>query len=300
MKLILILFCLTLSLISFGQGCSDAGFCSISGMNPTHHMDSSKTLHHNLQFGLTSGLAQFGVFITSPYVQYDVKFTEKITLSAKINYSLINGSLTSNHGFSDLFTSVNYQVNETVSIINGVKAPFNNANTKYQGKSLPMSYQTTLGTVDYLLGVTFKKNDLVFSLGTQIPMIQNNNGFFVEDLEPFGIDSNYLSTNQFIRKSDIIARINYVTSLKNEKFKLTLGLLPIYHISNDEYISKEGVQKVIDKSKGLTLNINSVIRYYLSSNQHIDVTLGIPVVNRSQRPDGLTQMALNFQYGFKF
>ena len=92
------------------QGCSDAGFCSINGVNPSSHLDSSKTLKNQLQIGITSGLAQFGVFISSPYLQYDVQASEELILSAKINYTLTNGSLTSNNGFSDVFLSINYNI----------------------------------------------------------------------------------------------------------------------------------------------------------------------------------------------
>jgi hypothetical protein len=204
------LTCLMLCLCFFikAQGCSDAGFCSISGINPTHHLDSTKFLSNSFKLGITSGLAQFGVFITTPYLEYDVRIVKRITFSTKISYTIIDGSITKNHGLSDFFVSVNYQPLTMFSIINGIKTPFNQANKKYEGYNLPMSYQTTLGTVDYLFGLSLKKNKFAFSLGTQIPIIQNNNLFFVENFEPFGINPNYSSTNGYIRKSDVIARIN--------------------------------------------------------------------------------------------
>lgn len=289
-----------LQLMLLAQGCSDAGFCSINGVNPSSHLDSNKTLNNHLQIGLTSGIAQFGVFISSPYIQYDVQATEKLTLSAKANYTIINGALTLNNGFSDVFLSINYNIYKSFSFISGVKVPFNNADAIYQGYELPMSYQTTLGTSDYLIGISYSKKNMLFSIGSQIPLIQNRNSFFVENFLSYGINENYLSTNKYIRKPDIIARFNYVATLKNENFKLTLGVLPIYHLTNDEYTGLDGVRKSIPKSKGLTLNLNSVIRYQISETNHLDLTVGLPVLSRENRPDGLTQLALNIQYGINF
>lgn len=294
------MFFVSLNLLSMGQGCSDAGFCSINGMNPSSHLDSAKTLKQQFSIGITNGLAQFGVFISSPYIQYDIQTTKELAISVKLNYILTNGSLTSTNGLSDLFVSTNYQLSEKISMINGVKAPFNNANKKYKGADLPMSYQTSLGTVDYLVGLSYKHKNLLFSLGAQLPIIQNNNSFFIDNFLADGINENYISTNNFIRKTDIIARFNYVAPLKNEKFKLTMGVLPIYHIKNDEYTDNNGIKQEITGSKGLTLNVNSIIRYKISDNNLLDLTVGIPTLSRSKRPDGLSQMAMNLQYAVKF
>lgn len=296
----LLLFFVSFNLPSYSQGCSDAGFCSISGMNPSSHIDSSKSLNQQFMIGVTNGLAQFGVFISSPYIQYDAQLAEKVAVSTKLNYTLANGPLTTSSGLSDLFVSVNYSVTENISIINGVKAPFNNADKKYKGYELPMSYQTSLGTVDYLIGLSFRKKNVLISVGAQIPIIQNSNSFFVENYIVDGINENYTSTNNYIRKTDVIARFNYLPQLKNDKLKLTLGLLPIYHISNDEFTSLNNVQQEISGSKGITLNANSILRYELSETNYFDITAGIPLLSRQRRPDGLSQLAINFQYGVKF
>ena len=233
-RIIVILLLLLINQRFYSQGCSDAGFCSINGMNPSNHLDSTKTLKQQFSVGVTNGLAQFGVFISSPYVQYDIQATKELGISAKINYAIINGSLSSTNGFSDLFISTNYQLSEKISMINGVKAPFNTANKKYKGVDLPMSYQTSLGTVDYLVGLSYKHKNTLFSIGTQLPILQNDNSFFVENFLAEGININYISTNNYVRKADVIARFNYVVPLKNENLKLTMGVLPIYHIDNDQ------------------------------------------------------------------
>lgn len=284
----------------FSQGCSDAGFCSISGINPSSQLDSTQTLNNQILFGFTSGLAQFGVLINSPSIQYDTKLTKDISLSAKLNYSFINGSLTSNHGLSDIYLTSRINLNKKVSLINGVKMPFNNANKSYKGSGLPMAYQTTLGTYDYLLGINYSNTKILINAGTQIPIIQNDNSFFKDNFLDEGINPNYISTNKFNRHADLIFRFNYIFSMKNDAIKLTVGAMPIYHLKNDEYKGENGIRKDIPNSKGLTLNINSVFRYKLSPSNFIDITLGLPVIARESRPDGLSQLALNLQYGVKF
>lgn len=284
----------------FSQGCSDAGFCSISGINPASHLDSNKALNHQMLFGFTTGIAQFGVIINSPYVQYDVQLFEELSLSTKINYALINGSLISNHGLSDVFISTNLKINKNISLINGMKIPFNDADKTYKGFDLPMSYQTTLGTYDYLAGINYSSKNLLVSIGAQVPITQNNNSFFVENFLTDDIDPNYKSTNNYIRQADLIIRFNYLLALKNEKLKLTIGAMPIYHLADDKYTDINGIEQTINNSKGLTMNINSVLRYQLSERNHFDFTVGIPVASRKSRPDGLSQFAINIQYGVKF
>lgn len=297
--ILLCLICITVS-NAFSQGCSDAGFCSISGINPSSHLDSTKTSKSQVLFGLNSGIAQFGVFITNPFVQADYSVSDNLKISAKITYALISGSLTSNQGLSDLYITSQSHLSKNLSFISGVKIPFNEANDSKNGYSLPMSYQTTLGTYDYLAGLNYNKSNLLFSIGTQIPLVQNGNGFFVDNFLDENIGSNYISTNKFVRKADLIFRINYRLKLTNEKLKLTIGTMPIYHLQNDEYKDMKGLKRTIQGSKGLTLNLNSVLRYSFNNSKFLDVTVGIPVLSRKRRPDGLSQLALNFQYGIRF
>ena len=76
--------------------------------------------------------------------------------------------------------------------------------------------------------------------------------------------------------------------------------MPIYHLKNDEYKDTNGIRKSINGSEGLTLNVNSVLRYKITKTAFFDLTVGLPVMSRTSRPDGLSQLALNLQYGIKF
>ena len=300
MKYCFVLILILASLLLKGQGCSDAGFCSVSGMNASEHLDTSKITNQKISFGLTNGIAQFNVYIGSPYVKYDIQVIEDLVLSAKLNYTFIIGKLTVVKGFSDLIVSTKYSVNKHFSLINGIKVPFNKSNLKYKGYEMPMSYQTTLGTVDYLFGMTYNKPKYFLGIGLQLPLVQNSNSFFAPSLIPFGLDSNYLSTNNYIRKSDLIIRVNYLPSLISEKLKLTVGILAIQHLANDKFTDVSGQQKDIKSSEGLTLNLNAISRFSVSKKSYIDFTLGVPVINRLARPDGLAQFALNLNYGINF
>ena len=65
---------------------------------------------------------------------------------------------------------------------------FNDADKTYKGFDLPMSYQTTLGTYDYLAGINYSSSNILVSIGAQVPITQNNNSFFVENFLTDDID----------------------------------------------------------------------------------------------------------------
>ena len=163
-----------------------------------------------------------------------------------------------------------------------------------------MSYQTSLGTIDVIAGISYTKKNLSLTLAYQQPLTQNKNKFFIEDYTSEQIDSNYISTNSYYRESDILLRLSYNYNFKNKKMTLISSILPIYHIGDDSFVNKENQKQNIPGSKGLTLNLNIFYQYKLTDSQKIEFSVGAPVVSRESRPDGLSQFAVGLEYSINF
>ena len=296
---IFVMFILTIK--SYSQGCSDAGFCTINAINPTtNQKDTSATKNNYLKTGFSIGSAQYGVTVLTPYLEYDHAINEKLLFSTKITYGLRTGKLTATADLSDVFLSASYKITKNWAVIKGIKAPFNSGNSTKNGLDLPMSYQTSLGTIDFISGVSFQKNNLSASIGAQIPLTQNSNQFLPENFSEDVLDERYISTYNFKRMPDVLLRFTYHHQFKNEKLKLIGGVLPIYHLANDKYTNQKGESLEIKYSQGLTLNLNAILQYNMGKNQVLEFSTGAPVIARKSRPDGLSQFAIGIQYGIKF
>jgi len=282
------------------QGCSDAGFCTVHSIKPIEVSDSSSVVKNLINTGFSIGVAQYSVLIVSPYVEYSRIFNKRFTTTLKLLYSVHGGDLTTNHGLSDIILTTNYKVSSFINLIGGFKIPLNSANSTLYGLSLPMSYQTSLGTFDAIAGISYKKKSFSFTFAYQQPLTQNENKFFVEDYPPGTIDSNYQSTNNYFRKADLLLRMSYNHKIKNKRMALIYSVLPIYHIGDDTFVDKENIRQEIEGSRGLTLNLNIFYKYKLSDSQAIELSLGAPVVSRDSRPDGLSSFSLGIEYSVNF
>lgn len=84
-----------------------------------------------------------------------------------------------------------------------------------------------------------------------------------------------------------MARIDRVWRFND--WGLKIGLLPIFHVANDELLSTENTGYVtIEGSQGFTINIPFGAWYNLDS-WTFGLDGGFPVVTRDARPDGLTR-----------
>jgi hypothetical protein len=53
-------------------------------------------------------------------------------------------------------------------------------------------------------------------------------------------------------------------------------------------------------SQGLTLNLNAVLKSYISPTQSLEFNVGAPAAARSVRPDGLSKFAVGIGYSISF
>jgi hypothetical protein len=163
-------------------------------------------------------------------------------------------------------------------------------------RSLPMPYQTSLGTTDILFGANYRIGRWTAALAYQyVWKDQNGNGFdhlfWMEVPEAQG----YFESAALERADDAVARIQYAFTW--EDLIVQPGLLAIWHVYEDKRWDPAGSPDrpiPIEGSDGLTLNLTADARYELSDTWSLEASFGSPLITREVRPDGLTRsMVLN-------
>lgn len=302
-----VLSILLLSIFSntiLAQGCSDAGFCTISGVKPTFYFPWQEA-QNQVKIGAFYGRADHAIGVWGNYIQYTRSFNSKWSADAKITSLGQSGNGISTFGLGDVFLSGNYKLNDKIHFTFGTKIPLSNASKSKNGIPLPMDYQSSLGTFDLFASVGYKIENFLFNAGVQIPLTQNKNGFYSENIFP-----DFQPTLHFKRSADVLLRISYPFEI-SEKFRLTPSVLPIYHLADDKAVSEKIINVVsgeftnvslpIKGSKGLTLNANLYADYQFDRHNSLQFNVGLPLVNRKVRPDGLTRSFIaTIEYAISF
>lgn len=284
---------------TYGQGCSDAGFCTINSFKP-NNTDSTKVLNNQFKFGAFYGKADNSISVYGNYLEYNRQLSKKFGLDTKLTTIDQNGNRISTFGLSDFFVNANFKVSEKVKLTLGTKIPLSNANKTYNNLPLPMDYQASLGTLDLIFGIGYEIKKIQFVAAIQQPLTQNNNQFIATNYPVDSKLNSFQSTNKFERSGDVLLRVSYPINI-NSKLKLTPSILPIYHLTNDKYTDEFNVKKEIIGSQGLTLNGNTYIDYEINNKNIIQLNVGMPFIVRDIRPDGLTRSFIaNLEYRIKF
>ena len=271
---------------SFAQGCSDAGICSIGNSFQTTDKESK----NGIEAGTIFGTGEADVTYISPYLNYTRTINERLSLSSKITYSVTSGNFGQRGAFGDVFLIGNYnwkpKTNTQWSSLLGFKIPFTSSNLKINEFSLPLDYQSSLGTFDLIAGLNLNYKKWDFNIAVQIPVFNNNkNSYFRE----FSNTDDFPSTNLFERKSDALFRTTYTFQTANKKFTFKPNVLFIYHLGEDSFENAFGDRETIKNSDGLTINGNIIGSYAINTKNTIELSLAAPFVVREVRPDGLTR-----------
>lgn len=284
---------------SYGQGCSDAGFCTINSFKPGS-ADSTEVLNSQLKIGAFYGAADNSISVYGSYFEYNQQLGSKFALDAKLTTIAQNGNGISVFALSDIFVNANFKASESLKFTMGAKIPMSKANSASNNLPLPMDYQASLGTFDLVFGIGYQLKNMQLVAAIQQPLTQNNNQFIASSYPANSPLSKFQSTNKFQRAGDVLLRVSYPIKI-SPKFMLTPSVLPIYHLLNDKYTDEFNVEKEIVGSQGLTLNGNVYIDYELTSKSIVQLNVGMPFIVREARPDGLTRSFIaNIEYRIKF
>lgn len=290
-----ILFCETI----FSQGCSDAGFCTINNVKPVNFWERSEPVKNQIKAGFFFGTGDNNVNVWGNYLEYNRQISDAISFDTRVTSIAQNGNGIHSLGLSDILLSGNYKVNEKLSITLGTKIPLSDGNKKQEGLSLPMDYQSSLGTLDAIMALSYQINKLHFVFAWQQPILQNKNKFLAEN-QTNEILKKLQSTQNYQRGGDILLRASYPVTI-TDKISLTPSILPIYHLTNDQFTDISGSKKHIEGSKGLTVNGNIYLDYQINTKNSLQLNAGMPFIARKSRPDGLTRhFIVNLEYRVRF
>lgn len=327
-KLVLLRFSLLYSILFssqslFGQGCSDAGFCTMGAMKPNQPFSRKVNLKlRSVELSHYLGVNAVGDVITSYTADASIGITPKFTMQVKVPYMLVFGLLGNTNGLGDLSLSATknliakekYQLNLSV----GAKIPTNNSNLKSEaGLPLPGYNQTSLGTYDGIAGISFKTKRWLVAAGYQMPFNANKNEFFWgpwNKTEDSATARLYPVSRNLKRGNDAMLRLE--RNFRLARFNTHLGLLGIYRLSEDSLDTaiKGKLTRVSQAgTKGLVVSAIAGIGYNLSAHSGIKLTFGLRLYSgrysdkdilgdtKHLSLDGLTRIFVNtIGYEFRF
>lgn len=305
----LLLLCATLA-SALGQGCSDAGFCTMGAMKPDQAY--SKKINFKLrsievsQYRGTTTLSPI-VFVAN--IDVSAGITDKLGFQVKLPYQWTTGNFGTSSGIGDISLSVTrnfgkwhgFDLNATV----GMKLPSNKSDLttkqeKWAGSKdfvLPMYQQVSLGSFDIVAGASLINQKWMFAVGYQQALTANNNTFKWDDWDPIYQDGNgvdyvhsYDRATKLKRGTDIMVRVE--RNFRFARYNLNVGILPIYRIKKDQIIDDpSGIGKYIklEGTTGLAFSLLVGGGYNINVNNSVKFTYGQKFVDRDVNPDGLTR-----------
>src|SRR5690606_12631740 len=142
---------------------------------------------YRFTLGWVYGAGDEDVQIVSNVFQIQGRVREKLVVNIKVPYNFTSGSLGKVNGLGDITMSVENIIysgkNKRLAFTVGAVLPSGGANVYYQGNPLPMAYQTTLGVINLLGGLSFAYKNWSSSIGYQRSFGENENDFISDNLE---------------------------------------------------------------------------------------------------------------------
>ncbi|MFM7856522.1 MAG: hypothetical protein ACKO96_32520, partial [Flammeovirgaceae bacterium] len=234
----------------------------------------------------------------------------KNTFQIKVPYQYVTGRLAETQSLGDLslcftrtvFSSDRFDVNVSI----GGKIPTNNADKSVNGLPLPMYYQTSLGTYDFIAGVSVINRKWLFATGIQVPLNQNKNQFtwsaWQGTPEKAYIDK-YAHAKDLSRGIDVMLRVE--RNFRLARFNFSIGLLPIYRITRDEVTNSRQLRTSQDLqgnvASGLALSGIATVGYNFDTKSGVRLLVGHKIEQRDFNPDGLTrELVSSVTYIYRF
>jgi len=311
--------CLLLIELVQGQGCSDAGFCTMGAMKPDQPYNKKAPLKlRSMEFSVYRGTTTLSpiVYVATLDASFSV-FSNKNSFQIKLPYQAVNGNFASTSGLGDIslcFTRNIYSSDKfDISVSVGGKIPSNDANLKddKHGLALPMYYQTSLGTYDFITGISLITRKWLFATGIQHPFNENKNSFVWGNSETGwasvykngdGVSyvRSYDKAINLKRGTDVMVRVE--RNFRFSRLNFSVGLLPIYRITNDEVEDNvTGKRFKPEGAKGLAMSAIGTVGYNFNTKSGVRLLMGHKIVQRDFNPDGLTrEVVTTISYYYRF
>jgi len=281
----IVVLCAVLPVRLSGQGCSDAGVCTVPSMrHSAEPMDASQYL----QIGLSYGRGERGMHAWNSSLQYGTTVGGLVSVDAKAVFSSHSFGAVTASGLADISLSASVQAANELTLLAGIKLPVADGNHSENGEPLPMDLQPGLGTVDIIAGMAYATEHFLLSGALQQPVRQNANTFIAERSSAESGFRDFPTTSAFFRAGDVMLRFSVPVRF-DAPWMISPSIIPIYHLANDTYVDSAGITRSIAGSQGLTLNAALFIRYTVSHGNSLEWNIGFPLITRTARPDGLTR-----------
>lgn len=297
-------FLIVVPFYSHGQGCSDAGFCTMGALKPDQKFDKKLNVKvRSIELSHYYGTNRFGDHIFSYTLDANVSLSSRTFLQVKLPYTRVSGNITNTHGFGDVSISLTQnlyqkdqlQINGTI----GAKAPIGKPNKQWQGRDLPMYYQTTLGTYDIIAGISLISRKWLVAVGYQQALTKTDNHFLRNEWEGtkwFETAATYPpASGNLLRGKDFMYRIE--RNIRLSKFNINLGWLHVHRINKDLVDNPSGENTETRGELGMTNGpaITGLFGfgYHFSPKTSVKIMNGYRIKKRHYNPDGLSRDFVN-------
>lgn len=293
---------------TYAQGCSDAGFCTMGAMKPDQPFNKKVQLKlRAMEMSFYRGTTTLTPIVYVANLDLSFSLNQKNSFQVKLPYQAVTGRLANTDGIGDISLSFTRNIHTTerfdINFSLGAKIPTNESDKSIDGFPLPMYYQTSLGTYDFISGVSMITRKWLFATGIQIPLNKNNNQFLWSRWQGSSEDAAYIEkydrANQLKRGIDVMLRAE--RNFRFARFNFSTGLLPIYRIKRDVIEIPDGNKVTLDDAQGLALSVIVTGGYSLNVRNGIRLLLGHKLVQRDNNPDGLTrEFVSTISYTYRF
>ncbi len=274
------------------QGCSDAGVCTMGTMRSATH-DRDTSAYASVTLTPSFGAGEQGVAIVQVLPEVEWRVGRLMTLRASLPLMYTSGSLGTNSGIGDAVVSVSRTLalsdEVDMGLTLGTRLPTGTSDAgSTSTASLPMPYQTGLGTTDLVVGVSSTYDAWSVALGYQRVLVNNNRNAYVGT----GAGTDYFTSKDYERGDDAILRVGRMISVDNITF--VPSLLAIYRVQQDRVLGER-----VEGSDGLTLNLALAASTPIADRLSLRGDAAAPVLVRKVRADGLTRgfvVALGLRY----
>lgn len=301
-----------------GQGCSDAGFCTMGAMKPDQAFSKKVNLKlRSIELSYYQGQTDLTPNITVINLDASFSITKNLSGQIKLPYFSVKGSFDNTSALGDISLSLTQRLIYTekydFSATIGTKIPTNNSDIVSSGKKnpesaglvLPMYYQTSLGSVDFIAGASLMSSKWLIATGVQMALTANNNTWWEEEWKPPVYPSeeyvrSYDDANKLKRGTDIMLRVE--RNFRFTKYSFNIGLLPIFRITKDQTVDRAtGEYRKLEGTTGMALTALGGATYNFNINNAVKFTYGQKITDREVNPDGLTRHnVMILAYLFRF
>jgi hypothetical protein len=312
-RLVLFLACLIVAVAGHAQGCSDAGFCTMGAMKPDQPYNRKVEVKlRSMEMSFYRGTTSLSPRIYVATADLNFSLNAKSAFQVKLPYQMVTGRLANTAGIGDI--SLCYTRNMIsndyfdINLSVGGKIPTHASNQQADGLPLPMYYQTSLGTYDFITGLSLINRKWLLATGIQVPLNENQNQFvwsaWAGSAEKEYVDR-YNQSKDLRRGVDVMLRVE--RNFRFSKFNFSAGLLPIYRVNRDVFwkSGKEAGSEISQVSPpethGLALSGIVTAGYHFNVQSGLRLLLGHKLAQRSTNPDGLTrEFVSSITYFYRF